>query len=72
MENVFNRVLALSAKKYFGSKKTFSSTAKFVLSDKENNPILQLNFSEPFSNDKNVKKRHCQQQWWDRSHDGGF
>lgn len=55
LEGVLNRVLALSAKKYFGSKKTFSSVATLVLSDKENNPVLQLKFSKPFSNDENVE-----------------
>lgn len=55
LENILNRVLALSAKKYFSSKKKFSSVAKFILLDKGNNPILQLQFSESFSNDKNMK-----------------
>ena len=54
LENVLNRVSALSAKKYFGTKKKFSSSADFILSDENNDPILQLKFSKPFSDGKNV------------------
>ena len=54
-ENILNRVLALSAKNYFGSKKISSLAAELSFFDKENNPLLQLKFSKPFTGDKNIK-----------------
>lgn len=47
LENIFNRIPVLSAKEYFPQKK-FQKTAYVILKNQENQPILKLEFSDPF------------------------
>ncbi len=52
LKQALNKMNFLSAKKYFGGKKTFVKTAYFILKDKEQKEILRVDFSAPFKTKK--------------------
>lgn len=48
LQNVFNRIKVLSARQYFGEKKSFVKTSHLILKGREGNVILKLELSDPF------------------------
>ena len=55
LQNVFNRIKILSAKQYFGEKKSFIKTSYLILEDKEGKILLNMDLSDPFDS-KDKKK----------------